>query len=454
MALSDPDGIVLAVNPAYCALYGLTSEQVVGHSFAVIFPEEARESAEAQYRAIFAAPTPPASYEASVQRPDGSERFVEARADFLVRGGERVAMISAIRDVTERHVADATLRESEARYRTLFEAMDQGFCVVEVLVDARGEPADYRFLETNPAFARLTGLYGAMGKTALELVPDLDRFWVDTYGTVALTGRPVRFENHAPAMGGRWFDVYAFRLGGGNDRLVAILFTNITERKRAERIQQDFIAMASHDLLTPITVLRARAQLLQRRQSYDEASTTSILEQTTRMERMIIDLRELVQVEGSQLTLRVAPVDLGELAHQAADRVRSQQTGHRVRLEAPEESIVGQWDQDRLGQVLDNILGNAIKYSPAGGEVVIRVEAAPGEARLSVADEGPGIPPTVVPHLFERFYRGEHHAGDAGLGLGLYISRMLVEAHGGRIWVTAGTGSGSTFTIALPFERR
>jgi PAS domain S-box-containing protein len=389
-----------------------------------------------------------------VQRPDGSERFVEARADFLVRGGERVAMISAIRDVTERHVADATLRESEARYRTLFEAMDQGFCVVEVLVDARGEPADYRFLETNPSFERLTGLYGAMGKTALELVPDLDRFWVDTYGTVALTGQPVRFENHAPAMGGRWFDVYAFRLGGGDSRLVAILFTNITERKRAERIQQDFIAMASHDLLTPITVLRARAQLLQRRQSYDEASMTSILEQTTRMERMITDLRELVQVEGAQPTLRVAPVDLGELAHQAADRVRSQRTGHSVRIEAPRVPIVGQWDPDRLGQVLDNLLGNAIKYSPAGGEVVIRVESAPGEARLSVTDEGPGIPPTLLPHLFERFYRGEHHAGAAGLGLGLYISQMLVEAHGGRIWVTAGTGSGSTFTIALPFERR
>ena len=179
----------------------------------------------------------------------------------------------------------------------------------------------------------------------------------------------------------------------------------------------------------------------------------SILEQTTRMERMITDLRELVQVEGGQLTLRAAPVDLGELARQGADRVRSQRTGHSVRIEAPGVPIVGQWDRDRLGQVLDNLLGNAIKYSPEGGEVVIRVESAPGEARLSVADEGPGIPPTIVPHLFERFYRGEHRAGDAGLGLGLYISRMLVEAHGGRIRVTSAPGRGSTFTMALPFER-
>jgi signal transduction histidine kinase len=277
-----------------------------------------------QYYAVFADPDPPASYETRVQRPDGSERVVEARADFLVRDGERVAMTSAIRD--------------------------------------------------------------------------------------------------------------------------------ITERTRAERVQQDFIAMASHDLLTPVTVLRARAQLQQRRKVYDEASMVAILEQTTRIERMIIDLRELVQVEGGQLTLRVAPVDLGELAHHAAERVRIQRTGHMIRIESPDVPIVGQWDSDRLGQVLDNLLGNAVKYSPQDGEIVVRVTAAMGKARLSVTDQGPGIPTKVLPHLFERFYRGEHHAGDAGLGLGLYISRMLVEAHGGRIWVTSAQGSGSTFTVALPQE--
>ena len=326
MALSDPNGIVLAVNPAYCTLYGLPSEAIIDRSFAVIFPEEERAAAVEQYYAIFRDPDPPPSYEARVRRSDGAERIVEARADFILRDGVRVAMISAIRD--------------------------------------------------------------------------------------------------------------------------------ITERTRAERVQQDFIAMASHDLLTPITVLRARAQLLQRRQTYDEASVVSILEQTTRMERMITDLRELVQVEGGQLTLQVAPVDLGELAHEAADRVRIQTTGHTMRIETPAVPIVGQWDPDRLGQVLDNLLGNAVKYSPQGREILVRVESAEGEARLSVTDQGPGIPATVVAHLFERFYRGEHHAGGAGLGLGLYISRMLVNAHGGRIWAASAPGGGSTFVVALPLQQR
>ena len=342
-----------------------------------------------------------------MQRPDGSERIVEARADFILRDGGRVAMISAIRDVTERYVAEATLREREARYRTLFEAMDQGFCVVEVLVDTAGRPSDYRFLETNPAFARLTGLHGAIGKTALELVPELDRFWVDTYGTVALTGQPVRFQNHAPAMDGRWFDVYAFPLGGGDSRLVAILFTNITERKRAERVQQDFIAMASHDLGSPLTVLRARTQLLQRRQAYDEASIVSILEQTTRMERLITDLRQLVQMEGNRLALRPELVDLADIVHEAVERARVQQTPHILRIEAPEHPLIGTWDRDRLGQVLDNLLGNAVKYSPAGGEITVRVKATDEEAHLQVEDRGSGLAEMPSPTSLSASIRGK-----------------------------------------------
>jgi PAS domain S-box-containing protein len=322
MALSDPDGIVLAVNPAYCALYGLIPEQAVGQSFAVIFPEEARATAVEQYHAVFADPEPPQNYESRVQHADGSERFVESRADFLVRDGERVAMISAIRD--------------------------------------------------------------------------------------------------------------------------------ITERKRAERVQQDFIAMASHDLLTPVTVLRARAQLMQRRQTYDEASVVSILEQASRMERLIKDLREMVRVEGGRLALRREPVDLGEIVHEALTRARTQGTQHLLRIEAPRSPIVGLWDRDRLGQVLDNLIGNAIKYSPQSSEIAIRVEATDAEGRVSVEDHGIGIASDVLPRLFERFYQGQDPGVSTGLGLGLYISRMLVESHGGRIWAESEPGQGSTFVMALP----
>jgi signal transduction histidine kinase len=172
------------------------------------------------------------------------------------------------------------------------------------------------------------------------------------------------------------------------------------------------------------------------------------------MDRLIGDLRELAQVEGGGLSIQRGAVDLVGLAQEAVERVRTLTTGHAVRLEAPDLPIVVAGDRDRLGQVLDNLLGNAVKYSPKGSEVLVTVEVAKGEARLRVADQGPGIPVEALPHLFERFYRGQPAAGDSGLGLGLYISRMLVEAHGGRIWAASTSGVGSTFTVVLPLVDR
>jgi len=134
--------------------------------------------------------------------------------------------------VERRHI-EAALRESEERYRTLFESIDEGFCVIEMLFDARGNPVDYRFVETNPAFERQTGLRGAAGRRVRELVPDLEEHWFDIYGRIARTRTSLRFVNEAKALN-RWFDAYAFPLGEPEDRRVAVLFNDITGRKEAE----------------------------------------------------------------------------------------------------------------------------------------------------------------------------------------------------------------------------
>jgi len=133
----------------------------------------------------------------------------------------------------ERARAEETLRESEERYRALFDSIDEGFGIVEMLYDERGRAVDYRILETNPAFGRMTGFADAAGKTSLELNPDAEPYWFETLGRVAQTGEDVRFESYAEALD-RWFDVYASRVGGQGSRRVAIVFANTTERKRAE----------------------------------------------------------------------------------------------------------------------------------------------------------------------------------------------------------------------------
>ncbi|MEP0949655.1 PAS domain-containing protein [Leptolyngbya subtilissima] len=134
---------------------------------------------------------------------------------------------------TERAYAEAALRESEAKYRTLFESIDEGFCIVEVLFDENDTPVDYRILEVNPVFEQQTGLRQAVGKTARQLVSDPEYFWIETYGRVALTGEPIRFENHSAPMN-RWFDVYACRTGQPEDRKVAIVFKDISDRKQID----------------------------------------------------------------------------------------------------------------------------------------------------------------------------------------------------------------------------
>ena len=147
--------------------------------------------------------------------------------------GEFMGFVGAVIDIDEREAAQTALQHSESRYAALFAAMDEGFCVVEVLFDDQERPVDYRFIEINPAFEEQTGLHDAEGRTARELVPGLEETWFEAYGRVALTGEHSRFERESVALD-RWFDVYAFRIGGAESRRVGILFRDITKRRRDE----------------------------------------------------------------------------------------------------------------------------------------------------------------------------------------------------------------------------
>jgi PAS domain S-box-containing protein len=230
---------------------------------------------------------------------------------------------------------------------------------------------------------------------------------------------------------------------------VSAIARDITERRRLEQLRQDILAMASHDLRNPLAVISMRAQLLQSRQAYDADAVAIIREQTRLMTRLVDDLGDAVRLETGQVELQPEELDLSIVVREAVDQAQTQTDHHAIRVEMSETPVVGSWDRDRLAEVLDNLLGNAIKYSPDGGEIVVGVTLTEGEARLSVADQGVGIPGETLPRLFERFHRGAG-TGTSGLGLGLYIARMLVEAHGGRIEVQSVPGDGSIFTVRLP----
>ena len=234
----------------------------------------------------------------------------------------------------------------------------------------------------------------------------------------------------------------------------------VRAREEATRLKDDFLSAAAHDLKTPLTTLVAQAQLLERRarRSPDAPADLSgierIVREAIRLRNLVLELLDASRAEQGNLLTHREPVDLTALAREAC---RRHESARACVLEAA-QPVVGDYDRTRMMQLLDNLVENAIKYSPAPEPVMVRVYAEDGEARLEVQDHGIGIPAADVERVFDRFFR----AGNvddrrfAGMGLGLYICHGIVKQHGGRIWVESHTAAdhgrqqGTTFHVALP----
>lgn len=388
----------------------------------------------------------------------------------------------------ERARSETALRESEDRFRSLFNSIDEGFCIVEILFGKNGTPVDYRIVLANPAFVELTGLPAdALGKTARELVPDLEAFWVETYGKVALTGHAVRFENRSDAMN-RWFDVYASRIGGAGSHQVAIVFNNISERKQAEadirelnrlleaRIEertrnlaaervalevandelQAFNHSVSHDLMTPLRHIAGFAQLASKSLEDPQKSRRYldiIIQGAQRMETMIEGMLALSRT--GQRELSVGVVDLNDLLKQSQLDVQAQLKGRTVEWRLGQLPLV-QGDRVTLQQVMTNLLENAAKYSRERDPAVIEVWAEEDVQQWTVfvRDNGAGFDPARAGQLFGIFQRLHHQDEFKGTGIGLSLVRRIITRHGGTVSGTATLGQGATFCFTFPKPER
>lgn len=228
--LARRDGMILDANAAAGRLLGYPPGQIRNRMLEDLF-HPLSEGLEA-FRDELAA-RGQARAELALNHRDGHLVEVDITSAFFDDPlGERLEVLS-FQDIGAHKRSQQALRASEERYRTLFESIDEGFCIIEMLFDSGGKPVDYRFLEVNPAFERQIGLYDAVGRSMRELAPQHEAYWYETYGRIALTGEPERFVHQAMQLG-RWFDVYAFRIGRPQERRVAVLFEDITENRRIE----------------------------------------------------------------------------------------------------------------------------------------------------------------------------------------------------------------------------
>ncbi len=466
LALSDPDGIVLAANPAYLDLYGFAEDEVVGHPFSMIFPEAHRAWADEQYRAVFAGPDAPPPYVARIRRRDGAERDVESRASFVVEDGQRVAMVSAVRDVTDRTAAEAALRERDDRFRGFAENSADTLWIM----DATTRRLEY----LSPAFETMWGepretVLRDMGRWREMVHPD-DRERAAAALSCALAGESavVQYRIVRPADGAlRWIRDTGFpiRDAAGAVHRVAGIARDVTDQHRAEEERASFVDAAAHDLRTPLTAIRGQAQLLRRRLRTGRIDDPAALEgglagieaAANRMAALIDEMMDAAHLAaGRDLELRPAPADLATLVADAVTEARAGYPGREVRIDAAVPAVAGTWDAARLARVLANLLSNALKYSPAERLVTVRIDRETGDdgrswAIVAVRDDGVGIPAADLSRLFQRFHRGANVAGQTpGTGIGLAGSRRIVEQHGGMIRVESAEGHGSTFTVVLP----
>lgn len=359
-----------------------------------------------------------------------------------------------MRDITQRKRSEETLHVNEGRLRLLMEGIPAAVamfdCEMRYLYVSRRWQENYRCPGRN-----------LIGLTHAEAFPELPASKHEAYQR-ALRGERIRNEEDtlAHADGSTdWIRWEAIPWHDARGEVGGIIVFNeiITERKELEKRKDEFLSLASHELKTPVTTLKGFAQLLLRRlrkqgdtQSLD--SLDKMVAQLDKQTLLINDLLDISRIQAGKLVFREQYFNLAELVKETVENLDATYPSHRLIISASEPASVYA-DRDRIGQVLINLLTNAVKYSPLADRVLISLACADGQATVCVQDFGLGISSDQQQQVFERFYQvasGSKNRNLTGLGIGLYISREIIQRHQGNIWVDSTFGQGSTFRFTLP----
>ncbi|MDI3280193.1 MAG: ATP-binding protein [Bacillota bacterium] len=366
--------------------------------------------------------------------------------------GELVDAFNAMAVYLERTVQE--LAETNRKLEAILTSMENGVIVVG---------RNLEVLRLNPAACRLFELPEEAVKGKGSVIQLIRNYEVaDAFAETLETGTPVVRELQilTPVERSLRIHITPIRSEQGEVEGAVGVLSDISDLRRLERIRADFVANVSHELRTPLTSLKGYAETLLDGALDDPPTARRFLEviqqEADRMARLISDLLDLTHLEARGQTIVKSPVRIEEVVENSLRVVRpaAEKKGIRLEVDLPSDLPVLWANADMLEQVLINLLDNAVKYTPEGGEVKVAVRAGRGVMHISVADTGIGIPREHLGRLFERFYRVDRARSRSlgGTGLGLAIVKHIVERHGGSVGVESAVGRGSTFTVTLPLK--
>jgi len=383
------------------------------------------------------------------------ERFAK-QAAIALRNAQLYGQVQSLAGELQAKVASRTaeLAAQNASLQALIDHMSDGLLFVD--------SATERVLYINPAFTALTGV--EPGRIVGQ--PARDFTWM--VADAAQVGLITRDFEQTTAMQQQWRSEIMLRTVNRGDRYCSltgtivrdaanaaigylILLRDISHEKALQEQKDAFITHASHELRNPVQNFKLRLHLLRQQPQRADEHMRVLQESANRLSRLIENLLDLSRFERGQIRLVVKPIDLVKLVHAVVNEYRPLIDSRRVNvdLQAAQPACPAHGDETRLMQVIENLLSNALNYTPEGGQVTVGVTAAAGSVTLTIRDTGAGIPPEALSRIFEPFYRVPNQT-IKGNGIGLTITREIVALHGGRISVESTLGAGTTFTVWLP----
>jgi PAS domain S-box-containing protein len=458
---------VVSANVQWCTILGYAHQDLIGMTiFDLTAAEDLQQTRE--LNAMLAEGIISAlNYEKRYLRKDGSPVWTHVTVSAIRNHENRIlSYIGTMENIDARKQAESLLEKSEARYRTLFESMDEGFALCEMIFDEARNPVDFRYIEVNRAFSRISGVDAerVLNRRATEAIPGIEPSWIEAYGRVVLTGISKRIINPVLVLG-RYFEVFAWRV---DENRFAVVFNDVTVRmvleqelrQRAEELQravqelERFSYSLAHGLRTPLRAIVSFAQLLDQENTatLDDRSR-SYLNRIRNAGRWIgksmEDLLDFSQLRS--VPMRQIEVDMSAMAVEIAAAWSKTAPSRRADWRI-ESGLAAMGDPALLHQALNHLLGNAWKFTSRKEIAVIRFgkTSVGGKQAFFIQDNGAGFSMAYVSSLFQPFSRLHTVEQFTGTGIGLAVVSRIIERHHGEIWAKALVNAGATFYFTLP----